>query len=67
MSSGVLDDPALVSELADLRASGTAIGLTVSGGDQLETIHRALETGAFDAVQGRPAPHWSRPTRAVWA
>jgi aryl-alcohol dehydrogenase-like predicted oxidoreductase len=51
LSSGVLDDSALMSELADLRASRTAIGLTVSGTEQPETIERALETGAFDAVQ----------------
>jgi aryl-alcohol dehydrogenase-like predicted oxidoreductase len=51
MSSGVLDDQAVMGELADLRASGTAVGLTTSGEDQPETIHRALETGAFDAVQ----------------
>jgi aryl-alcohol dehydrogenase-like predicted oxidoreductase len=51
MSSGVLDDQAVMGELADLRASGTAVGLTTSGEDQPETIYRALETGAFDAVQ----------------
>jgi aryl-alcohol dehydrogenase-like predicted oxidoreductase len=51
ISSGVLDDHAVMSELADLRASGCAVGLTASGEDQPETIRRALETEAFDAVQ----------------
>jgi aryl-alcohol dehydrogenase-like predicted oxidoreductase len=51
LSSGVFDDSALMSELAGLRAGQTAIGLTVSGSEQPETIDRALETGAFDAVQ----------------
>jgi aryl-alcohol dehydrogenase-like predicted oxidoreductase len=51
LSSRVLDDSALMRDLAGLRASGTATGLTVSGSEQPETIDRALETGAFDAVQ----------------
>jgi aryl-alcohol dehydrogenase-like predicted oxidoreductase len=51
LSSGVFDDSALMSDLASLRTSQTAIGLTVSGSEQPETIGRALETGAFDAVQ----------------
>ncbi|MBV8217307.1 MAG: aldo/keto reductase, partial [Solirubrobacterales bacterium] len=49
--SGVLDDPAVMEELAQLRAKGMAIGFTTSGPRQAETIERALEVGGFDAVQ----------------
>ena len=51
LDSGVLDDPAMLDELARLRATGLAIGITVTGPGQGETVERALETGAFDAVQ----------------
>ena len=51
LESGVLDDPAVLEELARLRASGVAIGFTVTGPDKRETIERALEVGGFDAVQ----------------
>ena len=51
LDSGVLDDPAVLEELARQRASGLAIGLTVTGPGQAETITRALEVGGFDTVQ----------------
>jgi aryl-alcohol dehydrogenase-like predicted oxidoreductase len=51
LESGVLDDLAVLDELARLRASGLAIGLTVTGPGQSATIERALETGGFDVVQ----------------
>jgi aryl-alcohol dehydrogenase-like predicted oxidoreductase len=51
LDSGVLDDPAVLDELARLRASGLSIGLTVTGPGQASTIERALEVGGFDAVQ----------------
>jgi aryl-alcohol dehydrogenase-like predicted oxidoreductase len=51
LESGVLDDPAVRDELASLRASGVAVGLTVTGPAQADTIERALEVGGFDAVQ----------------
>lgn len=51
LDSGVLDDAAVGDELARLRASGLAIGLTVTGPGQAETIERALEVGGFDTVQ----------------
>jgi aryl-alcohol dehydrogenase-like predicted oxidoreductase len=51
LDSGVLEDPAVLVELARLRATGLAIGLTVTGPRQGDTVERALETGAFDAVQ----------------
>ncbi len=41
--SGVLEDYAVVSRLGELRDAGMVIGLTVSGPDQGDTIHRALE------------------------
>ena len=51
VSSGVLDDEVLRSELAALRSGGTAVGLTVTGTEQAATIERALEVGGFDTVQ----------------
>ena len=56
LESGVLEDRAVLEELARLREEGLAIGLSVSGPRQAETIRRALEVdvdGAnpFGAVQ----------------
>jgi aryl-alcohol dehydrogenase-like predicted oxidoreductase len=51
LDSGVLEDPAVRDELERLRADGLAIGLTVTGADQRQTIERALEVGGFDTVQ----------------
>jgi aryl-alcohol dehydrogenase-like predicted oxidoreductase len=51
LSSGVLDDAELRDELAALRSSGVAIGLTVTGTEQAATIDHALEVGGFDTVQ----------------
>jgi len=51
LESGVFDDRELLDELAGLRESGLAIGLTVTGPNQRETIERALEVGSFDSVQ----------------
>lgn len=54
--SGVLDDAAVLDELARLRDGGVVVGLTVSGPEQAATIRRALRIerdGAplFGAVQ----------------
>jgi aryl-alcohol dehydrogenase-like predicted oxidoreductase len=49
--SGVLRDRALLDELAALRDTGLAIGLTVTGPNQPNTIDGALDVGIFDAVQ----------------
>jgi aryl-alcohol dehydrogenase-like predicted oxidoreductase len=43
LETGVFDDDAVVGELAQLRADGLAIGLSVSGPRQRDTIRRALE------------------------
>jgi aryl-alcohol dehydrogenase-like predicted oxidoreductase len=51
LDSGVLDDPDVLDELAQLRATGVLIGLTTSGARQAATIERALEVGGFDSVQ----------------
>ena len=51
LESGVLDDREVLDELAGLRETGLAIGLTVTGPSQRETIERALEVGGFDTVQ----------------
>ena len=51
LESGVLDDREVLGELARLRETGLAIGLTATGPNQRETIERALEVGGFDTVQ----------------
>jgi aryl-alcohol dehydrogenase-like predicted oxidoreductase len=51
LESGVLEDEAVLGELRDLKETGVAVGLSVTGPRQAETIARALETGVFDAVQ----------------
>lgn len=51
IESGVLEDAAVLDELAALRATGVAVGLTVTGARQAETIERALDAGGFDTVQ----------------
>jgi aryl-alcohol dehydrogenase-like predicted oxidoreductase len=49
--SGVLEDAAVLAELAALRAGGVAIGVTVTGTTQRATLERALELDVFDVVQ----------------
>ncbi|HYX89802.1 MAG TPA: aldo/keto reductase [Gaiellaceae bacterium] len=51
LESGVLEDRAVLDELARVRESGLAVGLTVTGARQAETVERALEVGVFDTVQ----------------
>lgn len=51
LESGVLQDHAVLDELARLRAGGLAIGLSTSGPMQAETIREAVQTGGFDVVQ----------------
>jgi aryl-alcohol dehydrogenase-like predicted oxidoreductase len=52
LDSGVLEDRAVLDELARLRAEeGWFTGLSVTGPRQGETVLRALEVGGFDCVQ----------------
>jgi aryl-alcohol dehydrogenase-like predicted oxidoreductase len=51
LESGVLEDEAVLGELKDLKETGVAVGLSVTGPRQAETIARALETEVFDTVQ----------------
>jgi len=51
LSSGVLEDHEVRAALAALRSEGVAVGLSVTGVEQVATIERAVETGAFDCVQ----------------
>jgi aryl-alcohol dehydrogenase-like predicted oxidoreductase len=51
LESGVLEDNAVLSELHRIKESGVAIGLTVTGPHQSETIERALVADVFDTVQ----------------
>jgi aryl-alcohol dehydrogenase-like predicted oxidoreductase len=51
LDSGVLEDQAVLDELARLRDGGLRIGLSVTGPRQAEAIERALEVEGFDAVQ----------------
>src|SRR5439155_26334353 len=59
--SGVLDDVEVIAELRVLRDSGVAIGISVSGPSQSETIERAVAAGAFDAPQAT----WNLHERAA--
>lgn len=61
LDSGVLDDPAVLDELARLREDGVSIGLTVTGPEQARTIERALAVGGFDTVQAT----WNLLERSV--
>jgi aryl-alcohol dehydrogenase-like predicted oxidoreductase len=56
LESGVLENRAVLDELARLRDEGLVIGLTLSGARQSDTLHRALEIEIdgrrlFDVVQ----------------
>ncbi len=56
LATGVLDNKAVLVSLSELKAQGTAIGLSVSGSGQAQTIERALRletngTKLFDTVQ----------------
>jgi aryl-alcohol dehydrogenase-like predicted oxidoreductase len=59
--SGVLENDAVLAELAELRASGVAVGATVSGTSQRATLGRVLELGVFDVVQAT----WNLRERAA--
>jgi aryl-alcohol dehydrogenase-like predicted oxidoreductase len=50
LDSGILENAAVLSELARLKADGLQIGLSLSGAEQAATLRRALET----RVDGRP-------------
>lgn len=54
--SGVLDNTAVLNKLAQIKASGTAIGLTLSGANQAEVLEAAMlervdGVHLFDTVQ----------------
>ena len=51
LESGVLEDSAVLEELGRLKETGVAVGLSVTGPRQAETITRALEVDVFDCVQ----------------
>jgi hypothetical protein len=51
LSSGVLDDAEVRRELDALRRDGVAVGASVSGTEQAETIDRVIALGGFDTVQ----------------
>jgi aryl-alcohol dehydrogenase-like predicted oxidoreductase len=52
LDSGVLENRAVLDELARLRSEeGWLTGLSVTGPHQSDTVLRALEVGAFDCVQ----------------
>ena len=50
LDSGVLEDRAVLAELARLRDAGVVIGLSSSGPGQADTIRRALEVTAAGAA-----------------
>jgi aryl-alcohol dehydrogenase-like predicted oxidoreductase len=51
LESGVLEDRDVLEELSRMREEGLAIGVSVTGPQQAETIRHALEVGGFDTVQ----------------
>jgi aryl-alcohol dehydrogenase-like predicted oxidoreductase len=51
LESGVLDDADVRRALAELRAGGVRVGVSVTGDRQAEMIEHALDVGGFDAVQ----------------
>ena len=59
LESGILDDARVLARLGELRDGGLAVGLTVSGPQQRETLERALDL----TVGGRPL--WSS-VQATW-
>jgi aryl-alcohol dehydrogenase-like predicted oxidoreductase len=59
--SGVLEDAAVLAELAALRSTGVQIGVSVSGTSQGETVERALRLDLFDEVQAT----WNLHERAA--
>ena len=59
--SGVLEDDAVLAEMAELRANGVGIGVTVSGTSQRATLERVLELDLFDVVQAT----WNLHERAA--
>ena len=59
--SGVLENDAVLGELAALRDGGLRVGVSVSGTSQRQTLERALALGLFDAVQAT----WNLHERAA--
>jgi aryl-alcohol dehydrogenase-like predicted oxidoreductase len=59
LDSGVLDDAAVLRDLVRLRAEGLAVGLSVTGAQQADTIRRAL-TVTVDGV------HLFQTVQATW-
>jgi aryl-alcohol dehydrogenase-like predicted oxidoreductase len=51
LESGVLSDQGVMDELAELRASGVAVGVTLTGPRQADAAERVVASGAFDAIQ----------------
>ena len=51
LESGVLEDDEVAAELERLRREGLAVGLSVTGPRQAESIERAIDGGRFDTVQ----------------
>jgi aryl-alcohol dehydrogenase-like predicted oxidoreductase len=47
----VLEDQEVLGELQRLGEEGVAIGVSVTGSEQAETIRHAVEVGIFDTVQ----------------
>ena len=51
LDSGVLEARDVLRELEGLKETGVAVGLSVTGPRQAETIKQAVDTGVFDCVQ----------------
>src|SRR5437879_10156810 len=65
LESGILEDDTVLKELRRIKETGLAIGLTVTGPRQSETIERALAVGLFDTVEATWNLLESSATRAL--
>ena len=70
IDSGVLDDPAVLGELARLKGEGLRIGLSLSGPRQAEALARAMDVrragSGCSTSSRRPGTCWSPPPARRW-
>ncbi len=71
--SGVLENEEVLDALRDLRASGVALGVSVSGTSQADTIDRPSRSGSSTrsrrpgtCTSARPARRSGAPTTRAW-
>ena len=65
IDSGVLDDPAVLGELARLKGEGLRIGLSLSGPRQAEALRKAMEVRRSRGAAVRRRPGDLEPAGAL--